>query len=57
MNTQFDSRFKELNINHYSTQEGQLERLQAFIEEFGENEDFEKHRNDLTYLKQMPCQR
>ncbi|HMI05089.1 MAG TPA: SRPBCC domain-containing protein [Pedobacter sp.] len=51
MSTQIDIKIKELNINHYSVPEGQLERLQAFIDEFHTNERFENYRKDLIYLK------
>ena len=43
MKTQFDTKLKELNINHYSIPDGQLERLQAFIDEFSGDKDFGKN--------------
>jgi hypothetical protein len=51
MNTQLDIKLKELNISHYSVPEGQLERLQAFINEFHADERFEDFRKDLIYLR------
>lgn len=50
-NNQFDVRLKELNINHYSLPDQQLERIQAFIDEFGSDGKFELNRVNVNYLK------
>ena len=51
MKTQFDTKLKELNINHYSIPDGQLERLQAFIDEFSGDKDFGKNQSTFIYLR------
>jgi tetratricopeptide (TPR) repeat protein len=51
MKTQFDTKLKELNINHYSIPNGQLERLQVFIDEFSGDKDFGKNQSTFVYLR------
>jgi tetratricopeptide (TPR) repeat protein len=51
MRSQFDTKLKELNINHYSMSDGQLERLQSFIDEFSGHEDFVKNQSMFVYLR------
>lgn len=51
MNTQIDIKIKELNINHYSNYDGQLERLQSFIDEFSTDIRFDYYQKDLIYLR------
>jgi tetratricopeptide (TPR) repeat protein len=51
MNMLIDIKIKELNINHYSNYDGQLERLQSFIDEFSTDIGFERYHRDLIYLK------
>lgn len=51
MNTQIDIKFKEFIINHYSSSEDQLKRIQTFIDEFSADEKFEYYKKNITYLK------
>jgi hypothetical protein len=51
MKTQFDTKLKELHINHYSIPDGQLKRLQAFIDEFSGDDDFRKNQSTFVYLR------